>query len=909
MSAINGTYMKAKRCRDWDYPIMAAALTVTILLSGSAAAQTAKEASTPVTPIAPAPLVLVKDGQAQAAVITRDKPIRMETYAAEELVKHVKRATGVELSIVKEAAIPKGISHRIFVGDTKAAHQVGIQVDDLDFDVSVLRTVGSDFYIVGKGVPVEFWGKKEYAIEKYDNPLAVSGREPESWTPHPTGSGTLFGVYEFLERNLGVRWLWPGELGTYVPRAAMIEVPQADLITEAGLSVRIFGWSGKESKLGKAKPGSFSNEKTWTDFRDNQRVYERRHRSGISAPTPKPWHFFKWWWTYFGEDHPEWFVMDANGKRGEWDEKCKERKANMPKKENQSIGMHRPICVSNPDLPRFIVENDWDAVWDKRIPGPWMSEYHRKTFGKVYIDLSECDRADICHCSACKALDPPQPKKQDLSKYWGCQSHTDRYVTFWKRVYDLAVKRNPDIKIVTLLYWQTFRAPQGDVKLNKNFIGLFTPWTGRMMYMPMPEKSLEEMKRQWQGWKRTGMTLYLRPNYHHGSLSMPFFSIRQAGEFIKYTAREGSEGCYFDSLCGHYGVQALPIYMHFRLMANPDLEIDDIQAEFCSGFGPAAEAVSRYFDYWEKYSSQIVNGSERFPVWGGRYYNLVARLYTPKVFKPAEAILSEAMKAARKSANPGYAARVEFLQKGLKHARLIAHLMTTLQWNGKKLEPPLTDRAKFKASQKAYDSLLAFRRANEHLPIADLRSAFRMSWLGDLASLSKDFDDVKQVAPQVAPTPFSEWRFRKDPDNRGIQEKWFRTDTDLADWKAIKVPAFWEDSIGGYLGYGWYRTTFTVPEKWRGERLALDFGAVDEQAWVYVNGSLAGEHTAKSTGMEAGKLWDKPFSIPIDPALIHYGKENTLVVRVHNYLAAGGIHKPVVGHAPHPEQWRPLPAK
>ena len=38
-------------------------------------------------------------------------------------------------------------------------------------------------------------------------------------------SGTLLGVYEVLEDYLGVRWLWPGDLGTYVPRRNTIVIP------------------------------------------------------------------------------------------------------------------------------------------------------------------------------------------------------------------------------------------------------------------------------------------------------------------------------------------------------------------------------------------------------------------------------------------------------------------------------------------------------------------------------------------------------------------------------------------------------------------------------------------------------------------------------------------------------------
>lgn len=42
---------------------------------------------------------------------------------------------------------------------------------------------------------------------------------------------------------------------------------------------------------------------------------------------------------------------------------------------------------------------------------------------------------------------------------------------------------------------------------------------------------------------------------------------------------------------------------------------------------------------------------------------------------------------------------------------------------------------------------------------------------------------------------------------------------------------------------------------------------------------------------------------------VAYGEENTLVVRVHNSDAGGGIHKPVDGYAPPPEKGFPLPAR
>lgn len=67
----------------------------------------------------------------------------------------------------------------------------------------------------------------------------------------------------------------------------------------------------------------------------------------------------------------------------------------------------------------------------------------------------------------------------------------------------------------------------------------------------------------------------------------------------------------------------------------------------------------------------------------------------------------------------------------------------------------------------------------------------------------------------------------------------------------------------------WYKRNFAVPTAWRGRDVMLNFGAVDWQADVWVNGVKVGSHTGGYT----------PFSFNISPALNAKGA-NELVVRV-----------------------------
>ena len=65
----------------------------------------------------------------------------------------------------------------------------------------------------------------------------------------------------------------------------------------------------------------------------------------------------------------------------------------------------------------------------------------------------------------------------------------------------------------------------------------------------------------------------------------------------------------------------------------------------------------------------------------------------------------------------------------------------------------------------------------------------------------------------------------------------------------ILVPFPVESSLSGVgrmldkNNYLWYQRTFTLPDDWKGRDILLNFGAVDYQARVYVNGTNVGSHT------------------------------------------------------------------
>lgn len=62
----------------------------------------------------------------------------------------------------------------------------------------------------------------------------------------------------------------------------------------------------------------------------------------------------------------------------------------------------------------------------------------------------------------------------------------------------------------------------------------------------------------------------------------------------------------------------------------------------------------------------------------------------------------------------------------------------------------------------------------------------------------------------------------------------------------VLVPSCLESGLSGIQRlntiYSWYRTTFTVPHAWTGDRVILNFGAVDYEATVFINGRTSHFH-------------------------------------------------------------------
>lgn len=120
-------------------------------------------------------------------------------------------------------------------------------------------------------------------------------------------------------------------------------------------------------------------------------------------------------------------------------------------------------------------------------------------------------------------------------------------------------------------------------------------------------------------------------------------------------------------------------------------------------------------------------------------------------------------------------------------------------------------------------------------------------------------------------------------------------------WDTVSIPHSWnthdvvDDIKGYYRGEAWYLKRFMVGEQNRGKKAYLEFKAINQEAEVYVNGSLAGSHVGGYTA----------FIVDITP-YIQYGQENEVLVKANNrfnedvptltadFTFFGGIYRDVI---------------
>ena len=657
-------------------------------------------------------------------------------------------------------------------------------------------------------------------------------------------TGTLFGVYDFLEKQLGVLWIEPGDAGIIRKRTPALTLKLRSGSWNPG---RLFqrqirsGMSWKYYKIDEGNlPENFRLSRTEFDRElTDVMFWLKRHKMGRSKVI-RYGHAFTHWWEKYGKTHPEYFALQENGKRGP-----------APRLKGDRV----KLCVSNPAVAERIV-SEWR--------GAGMPET---------INVCENDSGGFCRCAECRKLDVPLAGET-------FDTHlTDRYVHLANLVQKLAAKYRPDVSAIFYAY-SCYREPPRREKLDPRVIVGFVP--SMMEY--------EKVAGMFEAWKKAGAEkIFLRPNDQHVNTGLPMGFEKLLFDHFQTGMKYGIIGTDYDSMHHFWPATGIADYILARAHEDPSKRFEEWEQEYASAFGDAGPEILEYYRHWRTVVWEKRIWKNRAEILKrGRYGNFrrglmwdIHHYYRPEDFDLTDAILE---KALGKQITAGEKKQIENLRNANRHARLMVLALTA------------SPVQRFSAGR----NLLDFRsRHKNDLHFFWGRLFSIEQTFGDIcgtltASKLKGFSDFRTIPAQ--------WFFDIDRENAGQKEHWekYPWQRIQAVWSPIMVNTNWENQttprmpaalkklLENYDGIGWYAQRISIPDTWKGREISLYFGAVDESCQVYLNGSFCGERVYRNPND-----WQTPFSIPIHPQIDWTQKIQTLVVRVEDRGGNGGIWKPV----------------
>ncbi|MCP4638947.1 MAG: DUF4838 domain-containing protein, partial [bacterium] len=462
----------------------------------------------PTAPAEPAGPCIVKDGVSEYRVVLSPDASPSEKKAAMELAAYINTCTGAELPVVEAAgdADPTG-APMLVVGFGPAATALGVDASDYDL------------------------GEQGYVLKTADANVVIAG------TP---AAGTLYGVMDFLESQVGVRWHAPG--ATKTPKLEQLPLPQLDAVVKPAFEMRdtTYAWPGGDAAFRaqqRENAGGAGPDGEW----GVQHAHHGRCHTYFSYISPG---------AYFDE-HPEYF-SEIGGVR--------------QREETQ-------LCLTNPEV--------LDIVTEKMLANMEAKPNYRQ------YNFSQMDWYSVCECEKCRAMND-QYAADGGTQYWFCNQLAERT----SKVY-------PDKLIGTLAYMYTEEAPKG-LEIHPNV----AVWLCHMFPCcdshPIATCELNaDYKRRAQEWSKLCSHLYI---WHYvvdfAHYYNPFPNFRAMAADMKFYRDIGVEGMFLQGM-GHPGgggeFSLLRPYLGMKLLWNPDQDPEVIIKDFLEGYyGAGWEPIWQY---------------------------------------------------------------------------------------------------------------------------------------------------------------------------------------------------------------------------------------------------------------------------------------------------------------------------
>ena len=350
--------------------------------------------------------------------------------------------------------------------------------------------------------------------------------------------GTMYGVFAFLEQQLGICWYTPAF--TKVPRRRTWALPTLRHTEHPALQIRqLYYHAALANPIWCAHNRVNSIDHPVQNAYGGMYSYGGIHTFQILIP---PREFFA--------THPEYFSL---------------------------FGGHRiadgQLCLSNPQVLRLMTER-LNAYIDAH-PGNW-----------VY-SVSQNDNGKLCQCAACQALE---------KRYGG---HSGLIVWFVNQVAAAVEQTHPGVLVGTFAYQYSRHAPTG-IRPRHNVVIRLCDIECCLAHLIASDPQNEGFMKDLHDWAAIAPHLYVWDyvvNFSNYLLPFPNFSVL-AGNLRTFRDNHCigvlEEGQY-QSDGSEFG--ELRAWLLARLLWNPDLSTERLVHQFiCDYYGAASPYVQRYFD-------------------------------------------------------------------------------------------------------------------------------------------------------------------------------------------------------------------------------------------------------------------------------------------------------------------------
>jgi hypothetical protein len=545
---------------------------------------------------------LTSEGKPNATIVVSKKPTKAAQLGAYELQWHIKQMSGAELPIATDETSVTG--NRILVGTSRFTEKLGINASDFKSqEYTVMFRPGT---IILAGKDKEDYGEVAYDINK--NPSASS-----TWPGIWDEQGTLYAVYDLLERYCDIRWFNHTEYGTEIPQRRTITLRGTTLKRKPFFHYRFACYhdSANYDRYISLQPRSADD---WKRF--EEQMYPSLHKrftgNNYTAAKRSFITLFRLRMREGGENVPGNHSLYGYYQRF-WDEKSPNFEEKHPEFFAKGYqGTPPQMCYTNPGLIAQVVQDARDFFDGKG-----------KKVGALasgdYFCVEPMDNSFYCKCEGCRKWYGNKGEKDFYSK----GTYSDYMFNFVNEIAKEVKKSHPDKYIVTLAY-ATHAYPPEKITLESNVAVQFCFATNRgSVYSEGYYHELNLLKKWYLESQKSERPIYLwlyytfpvegavNGNYH----CFPGFFAHAIGEQFKIFHRYGIKGMFH---CG-YG-QEVEAYVTYRLMNDPTLNIDELLDEYFSRYyGNASQpmkelylAIEETYTNRENYTAKVGSSQERY---------------------------------------------------------------------------------------------------------------------------------------------------------------------------------------------------------------------------------------------------------------------------------------------------------